>query len=296
MMNKNTLKYVLILLIISFGFGILTYYTFTYIYQKIHSNNSTQTTKQSLQILSDSHSKASLLLELDVSKIYTQEQLDNLMQNTIDIIKRRIEQYGVTNAEIKKEGNKFILVNLPSVLDIEEIGTLITNNEKLEFRLVQHDAASNDALNKIYAIDNPLNEDGTLKAELQKLLPSGVTVMEQKEGGYLAVANEVALSGKDLESVYVVDTEYGYPAISLNISHDSAKKFGNFTGANIGRQLAIIVGNKILSAPVINARISARAQITGQFTKDEARQLAIVLDTGTLPTQVKIVKRQVAFS
>lgn len=297
-MHKSAIKAILILLVFSVGFGVLIYHCFTH-YSTISYKNKTLKTGtftqgNSFKSESDSNDKSSLLLELDVEETITQTQLEDLLHRTIKTIQRRIEQYGISNAKIIKEGDKFISITLPGIINMEGVESLITNNDKLEFRLVQHDADSNEALNKIYALDNPFNDNGTLKEEVQKLMPEGITVLEYKEGGYLPVANEILLSGEDLENVRVVQDTYPY--IYFETTSEGAKKLGYVTGANIGRQLAIIFGNKILSAPVIRDRISKQGQISGLFEEDEAKQLAIILDTGTLPTQIKIIKRHIVIS
>lgn len=297
-MHKSALKAILFLLLVCLGFGGLVYYGLTHISETPSENNTSQTgtsaKRNTSKTATSSQSKSSLLLEMDVSKIFTQDQLDELFQRTVDVIKRRLEQYGITDAVVTKEGNKFISVNLPGVVDLENIAALITNNERLEFRLVTHDAASNEALNKIYEIANPFNTDGTLTEEAKKFVPAGITVMQNKWGGYLAVEDKIILSGEDIKNVRV--KEDVLPSIFFETTPNGAKKLGHFTSANIGRQLAIIFGNQVLSAPLINAHISNAAQITGNFEKDEAKQLAVILDTGTLPTQVKVIKRQVALS
>ncbi|MBQ3933678.1 MAG: protein translocase subunit SecD, partial [Elusimicrobiaceae bacterium] len=107
------------------------------------------------------------------------------------------------------------------------------------------------------------------------------------------LTDTVSVSGADLEDARVTAGEYGYPAVSFQFNSDGAKKFGNLTGANIGKQLAIVLDNTVQSAPNIQSRISAQGQITGQFKMEEARQLAIVLRAGALPAPVSIIEKRV---
>ena len=296
-MHKSALKAISLLLIIFLVCGGLIYYVFTHHYEMLSENSSRETfssdQKESSKPSFDPRKYSSLLLELDTSKILTKDQLDNITDRTIEVIKHRIEQYGINNSVIRKEKERFISVNFPGAVDMEKIRALVTNNDKLEFRLVENGNNVHEVLNKIDEFNSPFYYDGTLKEEFKKLLPEGITVMPHKDGGYLAVVDMVALSGEDLENVRVVNDDYGFPSILFQITPEGAKKFGHFTAANIGRQLAIIFGNKILSAPIINSRISAHVQISGQFTKEEAKQLAIILDTGTLPTSVSVSETRI---
>ena len=109
----------------------------------------------------------------------------------------------------------------------------------------------------------------------------------------MALTDTVAVSGADLEDARVTSGEYGYPAVSFQFNAEGARKFGNLTGANIGKQLAIVLDNTVQSAPRINSRISSQGQITGQFKMEEARQLAIVLRAGALPAPVSIIENRV---
>ena len=249
--------------------------------------------KRILNLGLDLRGGSSLLLELDVSKLSGKETLGESMQRAIEIVRNRIDQYGVGEIPITRQGEKWISVQLPGIANPEQAEALIGKTAMLEFRLVKTDSASQEAVSKIYELDDAFNNDGTLTDAAKKLLPEGVTVMKSKEGGYLALTNTVAVSGADLEDARVTAGEYGYPAVSFQFNSDGAKKFGNLTGANIGKQLAIVLDNTVQSAPRINSRISSQGQITGQFKMEEARQLAIVLRAGALPAPVSIIEKRV---
>ena len=87
-------------------------------------------------------------------------------------------------------------------------------------------------------------------------------------------------------------SDNGYPAVSFTFNAEGAKKFGQLTGANLNRQLAIVLDNTIQSAPVVQSRITKEGQITGSFTPEEARALAIVLKAGALPAPVKVIEKK----
>lgn len=249
--------------------------------------------KRILNLGLDLRGGSSLLLELDVSKLSGKETLTESMQRAIEIVRNRIDQYGVGEIPITRQGEKWISVQLPGIANPEQAEALIGKTAMLEFRLVKTDSASQEAVSKIYELEEPFNNDGTLTESAKKLMPEGTIVMKSKEGGYLPLTDTVAVSGADLEDARVTAGEYGYPAVSFQFNNEGAKKFGNLTGANIGKQLAIVLDNTVQSAPRINSRISSQGQITGQFKMEEARQLAIVLRAGALPAPVSIIEKRV---
>ncbi len=259
--------------------------------EKLEASNSRP--KHILNLGLDLRGGSSLLLELDISKLSGKETLNDSMKRAIEIIRNRIDQYGVGEIPITRQGEKWISVQLPGIANPEQAEALIGKTAMLEFRLVKTDTASQEAVSKIYEMDNAFNNDGTLTEEAKKLMPEGTTVMRSKEDGLLPVTDTVAVSGADLEDARVTAGEYGYPAVSFQFNSDGAKKFGTLTGANIGKRLAIVLDNTVQSAPSIRSRISSQGQITGQYKMEEARQLAIVLRAGALPAPVSIIEKRV---
>lgn len=249
--------------------------------------------KRILNLGLDLRGGSSLLLELDVSKLSGKESLNDSMQRAIEIVRNRIDQYGVGEIPITRQGEKWISVQLPGIANPEQAEALIGKTAMLEFRIVKDDAAAQEAVNKLNELDNPFNADGTLTEEASKLVPEGITVMKDKQGFLVALTDTAAVTGADLEDARVTTGEYGYPAVSFQFNGEGAKKFGNLTGANLKKNLAIVLDNTVQSAPTINARITRDGQITGQFTMEEARQLAIVLRAGALPAPVNIIEKRI---
>lgn len=249
--------------------------------------------KRILNLGLDLRGGSSLLLELDVSKLSGKESLNDSMQRAIEIVRNRIDQYGVGEIPITRQGEKWISVQLPGIANPEQAEALIGKTAMLEFRIVKDDAAAQEAVNKLNELDNPFNADGTLTEEASKLVPEGITVMKDKQGFLVALTDTAAVTGADLEDARVSTGEYGYPAVSFQFNGEGAKKFGNLTGANLKKNLAIVLDNTVQSAPTINARITRDGQITGQFTMEEARQLAIVLRAGALPAPVNIIEKRI---
>ncbi len=249
--------------------------------------------KRILNLGLDLRGGSSLLLELDVSKLSGKESLNDSMQRAIEIVRNRIDQYGVGEIPITRQGEKWISVQLPGIANPEQAEALIGKTAMLEFRIVKDDAAAQESVNKLNELDNPFNADGTLTEEASKLVPEGITVMKDKQGFLVALTDTAAVTGADLEDARVSTGEYGYPAVSFQFNGEGAKKFGNLTGANLKKNLAIVLDNTVQSAPTINARITRDGQITGQFTMEEARQLAIVLRAGALPAPVNIIEKRI---
>lgn len=249
--------------------------------------------KRILNLGLDLRGGSSLLLELDVSKLSGKESLNDSMQRAIEIVRNRIDQYGVGEIPITRQGEKWISVQLPGIANPEQAEALIGKTAMLEFRIVKDDAAAQEAVNKLNELDNPFNADGTLTEEAAELVPAGITVMKDKQGFLVALTDTAAVTGADLEDARVTTGEYGYPAVSFQFNGEGAKKFGNLTGANLKKNLAIVLDNTVQSAPTINARITRDGQITGQFTMEEARQLAIVLRAGALPAPVNIIEKRI---
>ena len=237
---------------------------------------------------------SSLLLELDVSKLSTKEPLNEAMARAIEIIRNRIDQYGVGETQITRQGDKWILVQLPGVANPEAAEALIGKTAMLEFHIVKNDTTvAEKAIAKLESMDEPYDQDGILKPEIAALLPEGYTIFRTKDGGYNVVDKEAKVTGADLENARLTMMgENGYPEVSFSFNAEGAKKFGQLTGSNINKQLAIVLDNTIQSAPVVQSRITKEGRISGTFTVDEAKQLSIVLKAGALPAPVRVIEKK----
>ena len=295
-MNKLVVKWAVIL-IAFFGSVALLYPNYEW-YSKTASErevleSSGDRPKRILNLGLDLRGGSSLLLELDVSKLSGKESLNDSMQRAIEIVRNRIDQYGVGEIPITRQGDKFISVQLPGIANPEQAEALIGKTAMLEFRLVDDSAKAQESAQKVSELDNAFNTDGSLTEEAQALMPEGLTAMKSKDGYIQPVTATSAVTGADLENARVTTDEYGAPAVSFTFNAEGAKKFGDLTGRNLHKRLAIVLDNTIQSAPSINARITNNGIITGQFTMSEAQQLAIVLRAGALPAPVKIIEKRV---
>ena len=250
--------------------------------------------KRMLNLGLDLRGASSLLLELDVSKLSAKEPLNEAMARAVEIIRNRIDQYGLAETQITRQGDKWIMVQLPGVSNPQRAEELIGKTAMLEFRIVKNDtAAAQKAIEKLEATDKPFDDNGVLIPEIAKLVPEGYQIMRNKETGYSLVTDKATVTGADLENARVVMMgDNGYPEVSFTFNAEGSKKFGQLTGANIGKQLAIILDNTIQSAPVVQARITKDGRISGTFTPEEARSLSIVLKAGALPAPVRVIEKK----
>jgi SecD/SecF fusion protein len=220
-----------------------------------------------------------LILEVDVSKL-TPHAAKDAPQRAIEVIRNRIDQFGVLEPVIQLQGNNRILIQLPGVTDRDRAKEIIGRTAHLEFRLVN---------------DNP---------ELVKLVMDGEEIdgyemkaMDTRDGRTetLLVERDVVMTGDMLVDATTEFSHegFGQPYVSLELNDQGAKIFADTTGINIGRRLAVVLDGEVYTAPVIRERIpSGRAQISGNFSVQEAKDIALVLRAGALPAPVDIIEER----
>ncbi|RLB23203.1 MAG: protein translocase subunit SecD [Deltaproteobacteria bacterium] len=205
------------------------------------------------------------------------------VEQALETIRNRVDQFGVSEPDIRPQGKNRILVQLPGIKDPDRAKKLIGKTALLEFKLV--------------------DEDHSVEEALKGNIPPGDEILYQvaydpKTGGrrkipYL-LKKRALLTGQYITDARVqIDPQYNEPYVTLSFDRRGARLFEKITGENIKKRLAIVLDNKVNSAPVIQDKISGgRAQITGRFTMEEARDLAIVLRAGALPAPVKILEER----
>ena len=210
-----------------------------------------------------------LVLKVDTGKVPPEARGSDVTAIAIEIIRNRIDQFGVREPLIQRQGPDHILVQLPGITDRERALNLIGRTALLEFQLV----AENQRL---------------IQQALDGNVPSGYRLAEDEQGSPLLLQTEGALTGAILTDAEVQAGEMGLPVVSFRLNREGAKAFGRLTGANINKRLAIVLDGKVQSAPVIQSRITDAGQITGRFTREQAHDLAIVLRAGALPAPISI--------
>lgn len=222
---------------------------------------------------------------------------ENAADQAIETIRNRIDQFGVAEPTIHRQGTNEIVVQLPGVKDPKRAIEIIGKTAQLEFKLV--DDASPIAA-EIPATIKPGEEEALLKRFAEKLPPDDELLFERivnRETGEVTkrtiLLKKHALMTGDLlsEAKVNIDQRFSEPYVSITFNAAGAKLFEEITAAHVKKRLAIILDGSVYSAPVIQERISGgSAQITGRFTMDEAKDLTIVLRAGALPAPVKMLQ------
>jgi SecD/SecF fusion protein len=229
---------------------------------------------------------------------------DNTLSQSLEVIRNRIDQFGVTEPVIVRQGDDQIVVQLPGVQDPQRAMDLIGQTAQLEFKLVDDQANINleELIDK--ALAQGQLKPGYTNADLNQALagkipPDDEVYIEKKVDKQtgtvkrqpLLIQKKTLLTGAAIKSAAVRIGDYNEPYVSVDFNNAGARQFGTITGANIKRRLAIILDGVVRSAPVIQERIGGgKCQITGSYTSEEAHDLAIVLRAGALPATVKIVQ------
>ena len=222
---------------------------------------------------------------------------DSAADQALETIRNRIDQFGVSEPTIHRQGENEIVVQLPGVKDPKRAIDLIGKTAQLEFKIVDDDARVAAELPQSVAA-------GDEEAVLQQFagrIPEDTDILFEKkvnsETGAvlkipLLIKKQASLTGELLSDAKVnLDSQYNEPYVSISFSADGAKLFEETTGANVKKRLAIILDNTVYSAPVIQEKISGgNAQITGSFTMEEAKDLSIVLKAGALPAPLKMLQ------
>jgi preprotein translocase subunit SecD len=223
---------------------------------------------------------------------------DSSADQALETIRNRIDQFGVAEPTIHRQGENEIVVQLPGVKDPKRAIELIGKTAQLEFKLVDDGSPLAAELPQSIL---PGEEEAVLKQFADKI-PEGDEILFEKkvinrETGAvrkipILLKKQAVLTGDLLSDAKVsIDTRFNEPYVSLSFNATGAKIFEEITGANIKKRLAIILDNTVYSAPVIQERIAGgNAQITGNFTLEEAKDLSIVLRAGALPAPLRMLQ------
>ena len=206
-------------------------------------------------------------LKISFSKQGLVELKTSSQDQAIEIVRRRIDEIGTNEPNILKRGNNRILVELPGLDDPMRIKSLLGKTANLTFRFV----TQND--NETFGVETLKYENGIDEATVSK---------------------RIILSGENLlDAQPRMDTQSNETVVSFSLDRVGAKRFGKATSAGIGKQLAIILDGKIISAPVIqDAIVSGNGQISGGFTFQSATDLALLLRSGALPAPMNIIEER----
>lgn len=216
-------------------------------------------------------------IEIRFTETYFQQLLSNAVDASRDAVQRRSDNSGLVEPYITRQGDNRVLVEVPG-LKQDEVNTLVdtlTTAGVLTFNMVDTQANVAD-----YQVGVPRNN--------RIALPN-----DSLGGAPQVVLLDSIITGADLSGARQDFDQYGRPAIAFQLHSSGAVKFGRATSQNVGRPFAIVLDNRIVSAPTIQSPITGgNGQITGSFTPEEAEQLAIVLKSGQLPAKLQVVERR----
>ena len=189
---------------------------------------------------------------------------NSALKQSIEIVRRRIDDVGTKEPTILQRGEKRILVELPGLKDPERIKTLLGKTAKLNFRMVSE--------NSEFGVDKLISEIGEP----------------------LKISKRIVMSGENLiDAQPSIQNQQNEPTVSFTLDRIGSQKFGRATTDNVGKRLAIVLDGKIISAPNINEPItSGKGVISGNFTFQEATDLALLLRSGALPTPLDVVEER----
>lgn len=211
-----------------------------------------------------------------------EEVKKHAVEQSLETIRNRIDQFGVTEPEIAPQGEDRIAIQLPGIKDPRGAIELIGKTARLEFMLVDDESSLNDALRGIVPPGDIVLNERRLDRKTGRT--TDVPIL---------LKNRAVLTGDSIETARVaISDRFGEPYVSLKFKSDGAREFDRITAENVKKRLAIVLDGVVYSAPVIQERISGGdAQITGSFTEEEAKILAIALRSGALPAPVRILEQ-----
>ncbi|HEX9444562.1 MAG TPA: protein translocase subunit SecD [Candidatus Binatia bacterium] len=206
---------------------------------------------------------------------------DATVDQSLETIRNRIDQFGVSEPIIQRQGDNDILVQLPGIQDPERAKEIIGKTALLEFKL----------LDETHSVEQALKTGAPPGTEI--LYGYGAKGSGNDKVPYL-VQSQALMTGEYIADARVrPSSRLEGPYVELVLNSSGARLFERITGENVKRHLAIVLDNKVYSAPVINERIGGgHAQISGQFEMKEARDLALVLRAGALPAPVEIAEER----
>jgi preprotein translocase subunit SecD len=211
---------------------------------------------------------------------------EQTVNQALETIRNRVDEFGVAEPVFQREGDDRLLIELPGVSDKEKMRVmdLIKSTAMLEFKKV---------------IAGPFPSEEEALKQYNGVLPPDLSIVKwspraKVEGANVSVLESASvLTGRDLKIAKRSQDQWGGPAVAFSLNSSGASRFRAFTAANIGQKLAIVLDNRIISDPVIQDVLSFDSIITGNFTVEQADDLALKLRSGALPAPLKMMHEQI---
>src|SRR6478735_2686241 len=214
---------------------------------------------------------------LTITDVGLNQRMGAAIQASIETIRRRVDQLGTTEPIIQREGRNRILVQVPGIQDVERLKNLIGETGKLEFKLVDPSADASQVASS-------------------KRVPTGDELVYGEETPPVpyVLKDEVLLTGQNLVDAQAsFDQRTGEPVVTFRFDAAGAKRFGKITQENVGLPFAVLLDNKVITAPRINEPIlGGTGQISGNFTVERANDLAVLLRSGALPAKLTPIEER----
>ena len=212
---------------------------------------------------------------------------DESVRQALQTIERRVNELGVAEPIVASYsvGGHQILVQLPGVSDVDRAKEIIRSTALLELKMVEEGPAATEELLL-------QSRNGVVPSDMEVVTGSSDPSSGTPQTVYYLVRRVAAVTGRDLRNARPSLDEYNQPAVSFTLNREGARKFGEVTSQNIGRSLAILLDNRVESAPVIQGRIADEGRISGVFTQEEASDLALILRSGALPASLTYLEER----
>jgi len=216
------------------------------------------------------------LIVFGITQAGLDAKIGRAIQQSLEIVGKRINALGTTEPTIQRQGVDRILIQVPGLQDPERLKALLGQTAKLQFRLVC---------------------EGQPQSETDRPPPDCEEVADrdnQQQKLWVQTSSRATVDGEDLTDAQpTFDRRTNEPVVSFRFNQKGALRFGKLTQENVGKPFAIVLDNKVVSAPVINEPIlGGTGQISGRFTTQEASDLAIVLRSGALPAKLTVVEER----
>jgi len=236
-----------------------------------------------LRIVSRSIEGETLTMIIDLPDKETDHIKKLAAEQALETIRNRIDQFGVSEPDIRQQGENRILIQLPGIKDTKRAKDLIGKTALLEFKM----------LDEVHDIEAAMKGNVPRGSEILYEVKEDLETQRTAKIPYL-VKKRTLLTGAHLTDARVqIDSQYNEPYVSITFDKKGGRDFERITEANVKKRLAIVLDKKVYSAPVIQEKISGgQARITGNFTTEEAHDLAIVLRAGALPAPVYILEER----
>ncbi len=213
------------------------------------------------------------IIKISFTGKYIQEFRASLMLQSLEIIRKRVDEVGTNEPIIQIQGKQRVLVQLPGLKDPDRIKSLLGQTAKMNFRLVDEKAMSELNTKKYFMGSEVLSDD-----------ESGIKYVIKKR---------IGVDGDNLVDASASVDQFNRPVVSIRFDSLGSRKFADLTSKNVGKRFAIVLDNKVISAPVIREAIpTGNAQISGNFTYQTANDLAILLRAGSLPAPINIIEER----